>query len=224
MPYLNTFISMHVTPDFFFLAICLLASLVVFFQAPPEMYFRVFPFYFAVAITVQFLEEYLARHQIHNVLLINLFSVSEYVFYFFVLREIITSARMKELIRWLIFIFPVFAIGYIFLFLKPDTFHSITYSIGCILISGLCIFYFYELFQHPTSTTLLKEPSFWICTSVLFSYVCTFPLWSMMSLFRNPSGLLVRNILIIQIIINIFSYLLIIIAFLCRIRIRKFTS
>ncbi len=53
-------------------------------------------------------------------------------------------------------------------FVQVNVFPPTTYSLGCLLIVGICIYYFYELFHLPSSVNLLREPAFWICTGLLF--------------------------------------------------------
>ncbi len=209
--------------ELFFLVSCLLASFTSYLQKPSPLYLRLFPFYFFITVLVQQIGTYLSYQAIHNIILYNSYSVFEFVFYFFILREIIRNVRVKIIILFVLIIYPLVAVFNIFYFQKETTFHSMTYAIGCAIIVILCIFYFVELFQLPKSTNLKNEPAFWICTAVLFSYVCTFPFWGLVNFIRTDPDILVNNLMTILMIINILSYSLFIIAFLCRIRIRKST-
>jgi len=221
---LNTsiFSLMSFTPDFYFFFICFFVSLTVYFQKGSELYLRLMPVYMGIAIAVQFYGTYLAHHHQHNVRLYNLFSIAEFTFLFYVLRTMILSKRMRNFILVALIVFPLAGLLNIFYY-QTDSYHSISYTIGCLLIVVFCIFYFVELFQLTVAPNLLRDPAFWICTSILFSNVCTFPLWSMFNLMKNLRQGLLMKLFYIQIVINIFSYLIYIIAFVCRIRVRKST-
>jgi len=104
-----------------------------------------------------------------------------------------------------------------------NIFHTWGYGIGCLLITFFCIFYFFELFQMPKAIDLMKAPQFWICTGTLFSYICTFPFWSMTNLMIVSPASYLKALTIVT-VINILSYIIFLIAFLCRIRIRKSIS
>lgn len=166
---------------------------------------------------------YLSEQSIHNAILYNTFSVFEFMFYFFILRELIRSARVKTIILFVLIIYPLVAFFNIFYYRMDSNFHSMTYAIGCAFIVILCIIYFVELFQLPKSTNLKNEPAFWICTAILFSYVCTFPYWGLVNFVTTAPAILINNLKTILMIVNILSYSLFIIAFLCSIRIRKST-
>ena len=218
-----SFLIMKFSIEFLFLLICLIVSITSYFQRPSPLYLRLFPFYFFITILVQQVGTYLSRHSIHNAILYNTFSVFEFIFYFFVLREIVHNARIKAIILVVLIIYPMIAFFNIFYFRMDSSFHSMTYAIGCAFIVVLCIIYFVELFQLPNATNLKNEPSFWICTAILFSYACTFPYWGLVNFVSTAPSIVINNLMTILMIINILSYSLFIIAFLCRIRIRKST-
>jgi hypothetical protein len=120
-------------------------------------------------------------------------------------------------------VYPLIALFNIFYSRVGGAFHSETYVVGCILIVILCIIYFVELFQLPKAANLKYEPAFWICTAILFSYVVTFPYWGLLNFMNTAPKFILENLLNILMIINILSYSLFTIAFLCRIKIRKST-
>ena len=106
---------------------------------------------------------------------------------------------------------------------KMKSFHSVTYALVCLLIVAFCIYYFYELFKRPKSVKLKNNPAFWICSGLLFFYCCGFPLFGLANYLSNISPLIIKNFYSIVIILNIFLYSLFTIAFLCRIKTRKYT-
>ncbi len=106
---------------------------------------------------------------------------------------------------------------------KIKAFHTVTYAFGCLLIVAACIYYFFELFKIPKSVELKKNPAFWICSGLLFFYCCGFPLFGMFNFLSDISKLIIKNFYNIITILNIFLYTLFTIAFLCRLKIRKYT-
>ena len=204
--------------------ICLLASVAVYFQQESELYLKLFPVFLLLSNIVQNIGSFLAVHNEANVFLYNIYSVIEFTFYFFILSQIIRDTKMKKIIFYVLWIYPLFAILNVFVIRGTPSFHSIAYASGSLMVVGFCVFYFYELFQFPHSNSLLRDPAFWICTAIVFNNCLTFPLASFAIFIHNPSRFIVQNVVIIQNIINIFSYLLLTIAFLCRIRIKKSMS
>ena len=159
----------------------------------------------------------------HNTLYYNFFTLFEFCFYLFVLSNIIKVKRVKKIILVTLFIFLPVALVNI-LFIQKETFHSFSYSIGCLLVVTFCIYYFFELFSKPNSIKLVREPAFWICSGLLLYYCCSFPLMGLLNLFYTIRPTQIDNIRIILISLNIILYTLFIIAFLCRIKSRKYTS
>jgi hypothetical protein len=214
---------MNVPVDLIFLTVCLLASFSAFSQKPSPFYLKIFPFYFIITVLVQQIGTYLSQHTIPNAVLYNSFSIFDFAFNFFVLRLIIQNKRVKIIIFFILILYPVVSCLNLFYFKQGGTFRTVNYAIGCSLIVVFCIIYFVELFQLPKAVNLKREPAFWICTAILFSYVCTFPFWGLVGFLNTAPPFILRNLTTILMIINILSYSLFTIAFLCRIRIRKST-
>lgn len=211
------------TVSFISLLICLMASITSFFQRPSPLYLRLFPFYFFITILVQQIGSYLSKHSIHNGLMYNAYSALELMFFFAVLRGIIQNRLTKLIVLIVLIVYPMVVLLNIFYFQTGGSFHSMTYTMGSTLNVILCIIYFVELFQLPKAINLKSEPSFWICTAILFYYVCTFPFWGLVNFVNKAPSILLNNLMTILLIINVLTYSLFTIAFLCRLRIRKST-
>jgi hypothetical protein len=104
---------------------------------------------------------------------------------------------------------------------EVKAFPSISYSLGCLLTVGFCIYYFYELFHLPVYGNLLREPAFWICTGLMFFYICSFPLFGLYKLLYAVSSIIMDNIATILIVMNALLYTLFTTAFLCGIKMKK---
>lgn len=203
--------------------ICLLASIIAFFQPSTEFYLKIFPIYLIVTMLVELFTYYLGTHGKRTIIIYNLFSVFEFMFYFFVLMRIITNKKVKRVIKFIIIFYPILALLNYFFLQKSTSFHTMSYTLGCLLIIGLCIIYFVDIFQNPQATSLLKLPAFWVCTAIMFSYCCTFPFFGLLNFFDTVPKIIFNNLRRILSLINILSYTLFTIAFLCRIRIRRST-
>jgi hypothetical protein len=204
-----------------FIIIALLASLTLYFQPNTVFYLRIFPLFLLLNASVETVADYLAFHGKHNIFLLNPFTVTAFCFYLFVLRQIIRNSKARKIILHLLWIYPVLALGNIFFIQKPTVFHTMTYSLGCLLVVAVCIYYFLELFQLAITVNLLRQPAFWICSGLLFYFTCTFPIYGFNSLLEKASLTTIQNLMIISDFLNVFLYSSFTIAFLCRFRIRK---
>ena len=101
---------------------------------------------------------------------------------------------------------------------------SYSYLIGNLLIVGLTVYYFFELFKRPTFINLMKEPAFWICSALLFYYMCSFPVLSLVNILEKAPPILRNNLSTLMTLLNIMQYILFSIAFLCRLDFKKLLS
>lgn len=212
------------SPEVIFMLICLAASLVVVFQRSAEFYLKLFPIYLSITMAVEIISANLASRGKSNIALYNLFSIFEFLFYFFILKSIIKNRKIKKVVDIIMIMYPVLAALNLIFLQRGNVFHSMTYTLGCILVIALCILYFIDVFQNPETTSLLKLPDFWICTAITFSYCCTFPFFAMINFFKRLPPIVGRNFNTIMALINILSFILLTVAFICRIRIPRSTS
>jgi hypothetical protein len=215
---------MTITPEAIFMLICLATSIVAFFQPATELYLKLFPAYLLITIAVEMITVHLSYKGQNTLVIYNLFSAFEFMFNFFILRYIITRKQIKQTINVIMIIYPVLALLNFAFVQGKASFHSMSYTLGCILVIALCIIYFIDVFQKPQEASLLKLPAFWVCTAIMFSYCCTFPFFAMLNFFQTVPPIIFNNIRRILSLINILSYSLLTIAFLCRIRIRRSIS
>jgi len=186
-------------------------------------YLKVFPFFLILTILVEFTGSFIIRvqKQENTTFLYNFFTTFEFGFYIWVIREIIRNNKSKKILFFLMLFYPLVAIINIIFFQGKEGFHTFTYSLGCLLIVGCCIYYFYELFLMPHSVNLLRQPPFWICTALLFFYAFTYPIYGLSNLMMSLPRPILKNIEGIVTYLNVFLYSFFSIAFLCRIRIQK---
>lgn len=215
---------MEILLYFYFIGLSFLASLSMAFRRDAPPYLRFFSLFLLATGIVELTASYLFVHRRNNIVMYNLFSVVEFLFYFFVLYQAIHNRKAKRI---------VFHISWIYLLLcsinmafvqKIIAFHSMTYALGCLLIAAVSIYYFLELFQLEHSVNLAREPAFWICSGLLFYYACSFPIIAFSNFLNNLPGVILRNLATIVNLLNVFLYSAFTVAFLCTIRVRKSTS
>ena len=208
---------------FYFILLCFLVSITTFsksFKGP--FYLKLFPLFLFIVLLVEGLSSYMASKNKNNVPEYNLLAIFEFCFYLWLFSFIIISTRGKKIARLIVPVYLIAAVSNLLFIQKINTINTITYSLGGLVIISFCIYYFLELFRLPQSVKLTSNPSFWICVGLLFFYCCSFPLIGLINYWMHISKFLIRNFSLIVNILHIFLYSLFTIAFLCRIRTRKY--
>ncbi|HRP56656.1 hypothetical protein [Agriterribacter sp.] len=193
----------------------------VYFKKGTPVFLKAFPVYLLTTFIIEFIGGWRSDEGLITVTLYNVFTTIEFVFYFWMLRYMISNRLAKRVLLHSLWLYPVLVILNKLFLQKGPQFHTITVCLGCLLVVMAAIIYFFELFQLNKPVNLIREPSFWICSGLLFFYACTFPLYALINFFQDPSNIIVKNIAFIFAIVNILLYSSFIIASLCRIRIRK---
>ena len=206
-----------------FITVSFVLSFRVYKQYNSELYLKLFPPYLGLSLAVEIVGIYLINIGARNYIIYNVFGVIEFAFFLFVLSKIIRKKSVQRIIRVTLVLNALISTSNI-LFFQTGTYTSISYSIGSLLVVAFCIFYFFELFHYPKFIRLINEPSFWICSGLLFYFCCSFPLLGLTTLLEFTPPSLVRNAYILLNVMNCLLYTLFIIAFLCRVKIRKYIS
>ena len=192
-----------------------LASLVVYFRGKNDYpYLKLFPPFLLITLAVELVGSYLSSINKNNIMLYNFFSVVWICFYLFIVSLIISNVRAKRIMHITTIIYSLVAIVNIVFIQKLKTFHTVTYSFGFLLIVIFCIYFFYEMFRMPRSVNLKNNPGFWICSGLLFFCCCGFPLYGFINVWAKIP-FMVKNLISIFSILNIFLYSLFTIGFLC---------
>jgi hypothetical protein len=202
-----------------FSGIAFLASLTIYFRRPPEGYFRIFSFYLLYDFITTTIGYYLDKRHYNTILYSDLTTIVSLCFYIYLMRVIIRSPKAKRILLYCLVAFPLISAINIFLVQKSG-FQTMTYSLGSLLIVGACIYYFWELFQSKNYVNLAREPTFWICSGLLFYYTCQFPVYGLVNHISTDKAV-VQVIVVVLDFVGILLYLSFTIAFLCRLKPRK---
>lgn len=206
----------------YFIALSFLVSLTIYFSRKPIPFpIKLFPPFLGATLLVESTSQYLASKGVNNIALYNFFTTFEFGFYLYFISLVIHSSAAKKAIYATIVLYTLAAVINIRFYQGMKIFHSVTYSVGCLLIVIFCIYYFLELFRVSRSIKLKYNPTFWICSGLLFFYCCGFPLYAFIN-YWSSIQIVVDSFDEIFNIVNSFLYLLFTIAFLC-IRSRKYT-
>ena len=199
-------------------------SSLLFLKKSEPLYLKLFSPFTGIDTLVSLLTTYLARKSIHTLPIVNALTTFEFCFYIWVLRCIINNLFIKKLSLIFLIGFPIAVVINVFLIQGFNNFHTLTYSIGCLIVISLYIYYFFELFQTQYAIRLAKEPGFWIACALLFYYSVSFPLYVCVNLMKNFPEALGNVIGIVCSLMNFILYSLFCIALICKIQIRKLFS
>jgi hypothetical protein len=197
-------------------------STILLFNKQTPLFLKGFPPYLLFSILIEILAALLIKNDISTTLTYNLSTTVEIAFFLWVLSNMIEGNSVKKLMHISIVAYPCLSFLDIYLIQGKDIFHSIGYALGCLLIVLFTIIFFYQLFAKPKAIVLSREPTFWICTGLLLFYSVTFPLYVSVNFMKTFPAILANNVQYLLIVLNVFLYLLFSIAFLCRIKIKKF--
>jgi len=213
---------MSLNLEIVFIILCFLISLLtIYLKRNSPMYLKIFPVFLFITIVEEEVASYLASQGKPNLIIYDFYSVLAFCFYFFVFYQIILNARMKKFLIFLMICFPLISLWNIIYFQGFNSFITMTFSLGSLLVVGISIFYFIEMFQRPKAINPLKEPGFWICTALVFFYTCLFPYFALVNFMIQVPEVMVKYYTTILTISNVFMYSLFSIAFLCQLRIRN---
>ena len=212
------------TPYILALCVSFLASLTLYKRpVPSESFLKLFPPLLLTTIGIEYWGYYLTVRDQNNMMLYNFFTLFEFLYYLIVISLIITSTKMRKAIMITLVLYTLIAVINILFIQDSKQFHSMGYSLGCLIIVTYCVYFFLELFRSPKSIKLANNPAFWICSGLLFFYCCGFPLWALAKYWVDISSVILEKFDQIVQILNVFLYSMFTIAFIC-IRTRKYSS
>ena len=210
----------HLSLDLKVLLVAIIIGFLTFKKSDP-LYLRIFPFFLLLTLGVELVGELFHKPGLNNSIIFNLYTLVEFGFYTYFFRVVTPGEKVKKLLLIVFWVLPIVCLVNIFFIQGVNSFHTITYSIGCLTMVALGIVYFYRLFNSTEKVELLRTPAFWISVGIIFffisavsvlgvaNYIATLP--------RHISSLLQK----VFFWVNAFFYIMYIIAFLCRRSTRK---
>lgn len=196
-----------------FLCLCLLPFIVknIIGKNKPA-YLKLIPFYILLIIIQALLAEFETfiiagpggKKDPTNVSFL-VFIVLEFCIFAILLSKFIKALYIK---KFLIFSCPIYIVISIIVWIVNSSLSkifSITTTIESIVLIPLCLFYFYELFLQPPFLSLVKEPSFWITTGILFLLICISPFYFNYKYFLKYPDMQVIDILSYDILVLLFA-------------------
>jgi len=211
----------------FYIIVILISSivgLVVSFRGNAPSYLKFLPYFLFVTFVLEVIGWQMGQQGINNAIYFNFFSLIFFIYYLYIIHQILRSAIIKRILLFCVILYPIIALINIFFIQGPHVFHTMTYSIGALLTIIFCVYFFYELFRIPHSITLKNHPGFWIVTGLLFFNTCSLPFIGLANYIYQFSPVLINNIQFILGFLNVLLYLLITIAFLCRVNFQRSMS
>lgn len=146
----------------------------------------------------------------------NIFMLVEYPLYATFFLQLTSSRRTREGIRIFLLTFPLAWLATTLFIFGLGRWNSYMIIFGDAGVIGMCIRYFYELFVSEELFDLRKLPEFWIAAGTMAYSCCELPITGILNFLTSNyerQALWLENALQI---LNIFMYLVIIYAYLCR--------
>jgi len=210
--------------DLIFLLVTILIGLIVMIRFKPPIYLRILPIALIVNLIVDTIGTIVVLNGGETTILYGFYNLVPFEFYLVIIYFIIKGPRVKKVLLNVLIGFPIIWLINLLFIQGLYSFQSYTYALGCLLIVSFSMYYFFELFQRPTSFKLVLEPAFWITTGLLFYYCCIFPMAGFLNLVRDLSDRTITIFQSVAVVISVFLYSLFTIAFLCLMKIKKYTS
>src|SRR5882757_350868 len=116
--YLLFWSLMSVYTTLVMMSMAFLASLTLYLQPSREMYLKFFPFFLFLCAVAEITSDYLAFHNKSNLNFYNGYTIFVYCYYYLTIYWIIHSAKVKKIILYTLFLYPLAALLNIFFIQK----------------------------------------------------------------------------------------------------------
>jgi hypothetical protein len=212
---------MTIPLQYFAIALGIIVGFIAMIQKRLPRNLWLFPFFLLFTLVVEIIGWQMAEKGEHNSALYNFSSVAATTYYMYLVMHIIHSFKARKVIWMLMIVYVIISLVNIFFVQKMETFHTMTYSLGCLMIVLVSMYYFFELFQVPRAIDLKKEPVFWIVAGLLFYYICSLPILGAVNFLYTFPDFIASSIEQIITILNVLLYSLFTIGLLCRVSFRR---
>jgi hypothetical protein len=162
----------HFTAELTVLAIAVPIGFLATRRKDP-LYLRLLPFYLLITLLVEMFGQLTNKSGQNNLVMFNLFSVLEFMFYTYFFKIVIPGVTIKRITQIIFWLLPSICLINIFFIQGPTVFHTYTYALACMVMITLGITYFYRTFLNTEKLNLLREPAFWISVGIIFFFVAS---------------------------------------------------
>lgn len=196
------------------MVLCWLLSLTLYFRRAVPRYLMLFPPYMFMTLIMAMVAYWMATRWGNNHILLNIYTTAAFAFFFYIFLLLLQRNRLRTVLLYLDCLFLLFATAY-FCLVDVRLFNPFLFMTGAIFILFHCFIYLKQLFSARLPVPIYKEPSFWICCSLLCLY------GGMMTLLHANHFLhifprsMLNAIVALVYLTNDISYLLLSISFLC---------
>lgn len=205
--------------------LCVIISLISLAKKQPPSYLWLFTFYMTLTLIVEAVGWWYSIHSKNNLALYNIYGVVNIVYSIYLVRLFLLEGKAKRIFGWCMLIYPIFPLinlGFVQKSLKQ--FATYSYIIGAVMIVSCCVCYFYQRIKYPGRDNLLRDPSFWIATGLLFFNSISVPNLGIINFITNIPAYAYKTFFNIYAVINIILYSLYCISSLCSLNFRKLPS
>ncbi len=208
----------EIRPDWIVLT---LASIVClpYIRRQKDYYLKTLPFFFLITLAVELIGRYYKLRSINNVPIYNLYSVLQLTYFIGCLFLILKRSFVKKLMLLNL----IFCVINIFGIQGVKVFHTYSYTVSAIIITFLCVYYYYYLFKEALVETLWKDSQFWFVTATFSFYTISLTIISVMNYIADLPPDTIRLIRKSLLNLNSIFYFLLSIAFICNLNIRKYS-
>jgi len=204
--------------------VCFAISLISYFYKNSPLYLKLFPVFLFLVLVFEYEGFRMAHKHQNNLFLYNTIMVVEFLFYFFFFWSVYRVSVAKSTVVVLMAAYLSAALINIFFIQGMKVFHTYTFMTGCLLVIAGSIYYFLEMFRYPQTGSIMRNPAFWIASALLFYYACVLPVYGVLNYISSMSKYFNHTLKFIISFMNILLYSLFILAFLCKLSIRKSMS
>lgn len=203
----------------YIILIDILIIIYLLFKKKSGLFQNILGFFLITTICIEFGAAYIVGNLGQsNTWLYNIYNVIEIDTYLFLSYHLIKYAFYKRIIAISIIIYTIVCLINFLFIQKQNEFHSLTYATGCILLVFASMLYFLAIFRFPQVSSIKEQPGFWFATALLFYYIASMPLFSLLNFFKQPPRSLLNNYNLIVDILGSILYLLIGISMVCHLK------
>lgn len=202
------------------IGIAFLSSLISFRLGYP-WHLRLFSLLLGLTFIVEGVAVTMMKARVNNVGVYNTFMLVEFWAYAYYYSLIIKIRSAQKVIRWFLWLFPIFWVLAVFVLFGWKKWNSYVVVAGSLFVIYFSAVYYYQLFTQPTLVRLSRTPEFWISTGLILFYSCNLPYIGMLNFLVTNYLLLARRLMDALDILNIVMYSIFIYAYLCKISIKK---